>query len=109
MFIILQFILNFLASDKLLYIGQHVAEVAATSPHIAEEAISLIELEFESLEPVLNTYQGLNSKSIIHNELETKELGTKIPGKTNLAEHIQHKLGDPEEAFKHAEVIVKES
>ena len=98
---------NVLASDKLLYIGQPVAAVAATSSHIAEEAISLIELEYETLEPVLNTTQGLSSKSIIHQELETKELGTKVPGKTNLAEHIQHKLGDPEEAFKHAEIIVE--
>ena len=98
---------NVLASDKLLYIGQPVAAVAATSSHIAEEAISLIELEYETLEPVLNTTQGLASKSIIHQELETKELGTKVPGKTNLAEHIQHKLGDPEEAFKHAEIIVE--
>ena len=98
---------NVLASDKLLYIGQPIAAVAATSSHIAEEAVGLIELEFETLEPVLNTTQGLNSKSIIHQELETKELGTKVPGKTNLAEHIQHKLGDPEEAFKHAEIIVE--
>jgi len=98
---------NVLASDKLLYIGQPVVAVAATSPHIAEEAISLINLEFETLEPVLNTTQGLNSNSIIHEELQTKELGAKIPGNTNLAEHIQHKLGDPEEAFKHAEVIVE--
>ena len=33
---------NVLAHDKVLYIGHAVAAVAATSPHIAEEALKLI-------------------------------------------------------------------
>ena len=38
---------NGMASDKVLYKGHALAGVAATSPHIAEEALSLIEVEYE--------------------------------------------------------------
>jgi CO/xanthine dehydrogenase Mo-binding subunit len=44
---------NVLASDKALYAGHAVADVAATSIHIAEEAAGLIQVEYEPLPPVL--------------------------------------------------------
>ena len=42
--------LNVMAKDKVLYDGHAVAAVAATSPHIAEEALKLIDQVIE--EPV---------------------------------------------------------
>ena len=45
---------NFLAGDKVLYRGHAVAAVAATSPHIAEEALALIQVEYEELPPVMD-------------------------------------------------------
>ena len=44
---------NIMASDKVLYKGHAIAAVAATSPHIAEEALALIQVEYEELPPVL--------------------------------------------------------
>src|SRR5438445_3003197 len=44
--------LNILARRKVLYDGHAVAAVAATSPHIAEEALKLIEVEYEALPAV---------------------------------------------------------
>ena len=44
---------NVMAREKALYQGHAVAAVAATSPHIAEEALALIEVEYEVLPPVL--------------------------------------------------------
>ena len=43
---------NCLAHDKALYRGHAVAAVAATSPHIAEEALKLIKVEYEPLPAV---------------------------------------------------------
>ena len=43
---------NVLANDKVLYKGHAVAAVAAISPHIAEEALNLIEVDYEVLPPV---------------------------------------------------------
>src|SRR5437016_6213914 len=45
---------NVMASDKALYQGHAVAAVAATSPHIAQEACKLIEVDYEVLPPVLD-------------------------------------------------------
>ena len=44
---------NIMAADKVLYKGHAIAAVAATSPHIAEEALALIQVEYEELPPVL--------------------------------------------------------
>src|SRR5262249_38084371 len=45
---------NRLAKDKVLYHGHPVAAVAAISPHIAEEALNLIEVEYQELPPLLD-------------------------------------------------------
>ena len=45
---------NILASDKVLYKGHAVAAVAATSRHIADEAVALIEVDYEVLPAVLD-------------------------------------------------------
>ena len=44
---------NILASDKVVYKGHAVAAVAATDPHEAEEALKLIEVQYEPLPPCL--------------------------------------------------------
>ena len=45
---------NVLANKKVLYKGHAVAAVAATDPHTAEEALELIDVEYEVLAPVLD-------------------------------------------------------
>ena len=40
---------NILAGDKVLYQGHAIAAVAATSAHVAEEAVELIEVDYEVL------------------------------------------------------------
>ena len=42
---------NCLAADKVLYKGHAVAAVAATNPHVAEEALSLIDVDYEVFSP----------------------------------------------------------
>jgi len=50
--------MNILAHDKVLYDGHAIAAVAATSPHIADEALRLIEVEYEVLPPVMTVEAG---------------------------------------------------
>jgi CO/xanthine dehydrogenase Mo-binding subunit len=45
---------NILARKMLLYSGHAVAAVAATSPYIAEDALGLMDVEYEVLPPVLD-------------------------------------------------------
>ncbi|TAK53745.1 MAG: xanthine dehydrogenase family protein molybdopterin-binding subunit [Gammaproteobacteria bacterium] len=48
-----------LATDKVRFVGEPVAAVAATSRHIAEDALELIEVEYEPLPPVATAAEAL--------------------------------------------------
>ncbi|MBI3962571.1 MAG: xanthine dehydrogenase family protein molybdopterin-binding subunit, partial [Deinococcus sp.] len=54
---------NILASDKVLYKGHAVAAVAAINPHVAEEALKLIDVEYEVLPPVLDVRQAMKENA----------------------------------------------
>ena len=57
-----------LATEKALFHGHAVAAVAATDPHIAEDALHLIEVEYEVLPAVLSVHDAMDPKtlSLIH-------------------------------------------
>ncbi|MCI0437858.1 MAG: molybdopterin-dependent oxidoreductase, partial [Chloroflexi bacterium] len=99
---------NVLASDKALYKGHAIAGVAATSPHIAEEALKLIEVEYEVLPPVITVMDAMkNGATILHEGLKTEELGKKTNRVSNVARHFQHVKGDVEQGFKEADIILE--
>ncbi len=99
---------NILASDKALYKGHAIAAVAATSPHIAEEACELIDVEYEVLPPVLEVRQAMESDApILHENLRTSSLGETGDKPSNIASHFQHKKGDIDKGFDEADVIIE--
>ena len=99
---------NVLASDKALYKGHVVAGVAATSPHIAGEAIGLIDVKYEVLPPVLNAQEAMaDDASILHEGLRTEEFGETGDKPSNVASHFQHVLGELEKGLAEADVIVE--
>ncbi len=99
---------NILASDKALYRGHAVAGVAAVSPHIAEEAARLIEVDYEVLPPVITVEDAMaDGAPILHAGLKTKELGEETDNVSNVADHFQHKKGDTAKGFAEADVVVE--
>ncbi len=99
---------NVLARDKVLFHGHAVAAVAATSPHIAAEALALIKVDYEVLPPLLDVRQAMHDEApILLDDLRTDELGKKGDKPTNIARHIQHKRGDLEQGFAEAAVVVE--
>lgn len=99
---------NVLARDKVLYHGHAVAAVAATSPHIAEEALELIKVDYEVLPPVLDVRRAMRDDApVLLEELRTDEMGQKLEGPTNVASHIQHERGDLEQGLREAVAIVE--
>jgi xanthine dehydrogenase molybdenum-binding subunit len=99
---------NIFASDKALYKGHAVAAVAATSPHIAEEACALIDVEYEVLPPVLEVRRAMESDApLLHESLKTTSMGETADEPSNVASHIQHKLGDPDKGFAEADVVIE--
>ena len=98
---------NILASDKALYKGHAIAAVAATSPHIAEEACELIDIEYEVLPPVLEVRQAMEPDApILHENLRTSSLGETGDKPSNVASHFQHKKGDIDKGFDEADIII---
>ena len=59
-----------LAVDKVRYVGEPVAVVLASDPHVAEEAAHLISAEYEELPAVFDEVEAMTSKAIVHDELK---------------------------------------
>ncbi len=99
---------NVMASDKVVYHGHAVAAVAATNPHIAEEALGLIEVEYEVLPPVMDVLKAMEEDSpLLHDDLYTDELGEKSAKPSNVASHSRHVLGDINQGFAAADHILE--
>ena len=99
---------NVLASDKALYKGHAVAGVAAVSAHVAQEAADLIEVDYEVLPPVITVEDAMaDGATILHDDLQTEELGEQTDTVSNVAQHFQHKKGDTEAGFAEADVLLE--
>ncbi len=97
--------MNILARGKVLYDGHAIAAVAATSPHIAEEALKLIDVQYEVLPPVMTVDAAMKPGApILLSDLRNKEEGNK---QTNVASHLQFKRGDLEAGFKAADFVIE--
>src|SRR4051812_7281324 len=59
-----------LAIDKVRYVGEPVAVVLASDPHVAEEAVHLIRAEYEELPAVYDEVEAMTSKAIVHDVLK---------------------------------------
>ncbi len=84
--------------DVVRYVGDAVAIVAAESPEIAAQALDLIEVEYEPLQPVTTPIQALQPDApVLHPEHPTG----------NLLKHIKVRHGEVEQGFAEADVIVE--
>ena len=99
-----------LATDKVRYVGEPVAVVLASDPHVAEEAVHLIEAEYEELPAVYDEVEAMTSKAIVHDAL--KPAGTfpdlkHLKGRknTNIALDFRLRRGDLPAALKRADHV----
>jgi xanthine dehydrogenase molybdenum-binding subunit len=109
---------NVLALDKVLYKGHAVAAVAAVSSHVAQEALALIDVDYEPLPPVLDALEAMREDApLLHERLMTlSNPGFRVgstraeddPSKgSNIANHFDFRLGDVELGFQEADVILE--
>jgi CO/xanthine dehydrogenase Mo-binding subunit len=99
-----------LAIDKVRYVGEPVAVVLASDPHVAEEAVHLITAEYEELPAVYGEVEAMTSKAIVHDVL--RPAGTfpdlkhlKDRRNTNVALDFHLRRGDAAAAMKKAERV----
>ncbi len=99
---------NTLARDKVLYVGHAVAAVAARTPHVAEQALELIAVEYDVLPPVLDVLVAAQGDApLLHPGLRTRSLAGTDSKPSNIASHFQHLHGDPAQGFAQAGIIVE--
>ena len=108
---------NVMAREKALYRGHAVAAIAADSPHLAEEALALIEVDYEVLPAVLTAAEAMAPGApAVHERLVTLSNPAQRSGGwadedagdgSNISNHFQFRLGDPEAGFAEADAIVE--
>ena len=84
-----------LCYDKVRYVGDAVAIVAAETPQLARQALELIEVEYEPLPVVTDPEQALAPDA------------PKVHQQGNLLKHIKVRKGDVTQGFAEADVIVE--
>lgn len=100
--------INIMARGMVFYDGHVVAAVAATSPHLAEEAVSLIKVEYELLPHVQEVLAAMKDDApILHPDLRTGGTPEKSDKQTNVANQVRFARGDLEAGFKAADVIAE--
>ena len=102
------------AVDKVRYVGDIVAAVAATQPNIAEEAVELIDVEYQELPSVYESEEALDEAApILHEKLQMAaegmpDLPVHLEGGTNLCNHVRVEKGDIERGFSESDQIFEE-
>ena len=93
---------------KVQYKGHAVAAVAAASPHVAEEALGLIKVEYETLPAVMSVLEAMKDDApLVLEGVYTNSMGKKSDKPSNIATHIHFEKGNVDEAFEKADVVIE--
>ncbi|MEM3053899.1 MAG: xanthine dehydrogenase family protein molybdopterin-binding subunit [Candidatus Caldarchaeum sp.] len=88
-----------MAVKKVRFVGEPVAAVVAESAYQARDAVELIDVEYEPLEPVVNPMKVLSGEGpLIHEEAGT-----------NIAAMVDYNYGDYDSAAAQADRIIRTS
>ena len=103
-----------LAIGKVLFVGEPVAVVLASDPHVADEAVQQIVAEYEELPAVFDEVEAAENKTLVHQEL--RPAGTfadlkHLKGRkgTNIALDFRLRRGDVDKALASAEHVFEHS
>ena len=95
----------FSLDNKVRFVGDRVAFVAAETAEIADLALSKIKVEYEALEAILDSEDSMKPGAIqIHDEPEYVNFADSDPTR-NLAAEIRIDIGDVEKGFAEADRI----
>ena len=85
----------FLRDNVVRFIGDPVLAIAAEDEETAEEALSLVEVEYEPLPVLLDPFEAIKEENI------------KIHRRGNIAFQVTKTYGDIEKGFREAEIIIE--
>src|SRR5947199_603507 len=100
--------LNCMAKGKVLYEGHAVAAIAATSPAIAEQALDLIEVDYEVLPHVMDVEAAMAPDApLLHDNVFTAGIEPKPTKPSNITKMVRFAKGDVEAGFKEADIVIE--
>jgi putative selenate reductase molybdopterin-binding subunit len=96
---------TYLLDSKMRLVGDRVAAVAAENRAVAEEALRLIEVEYEVLPAILEIEQAMiDGAPVIHDEPDSKGIHD---AQHNLAGYILKEIGNVEDGFRESDLIIE--
>ncbi|MBM2827153.1 MAG: aldehyde oxidase and xanthine dehydrogenase molybdopterin binding protein [Dehalococcoidia bacterium] len=115
--------LAILAYDEALFYGQPIAAVVATAVDIAEEALSLLEVEYQELPVVVDPVEAMKDDSPptrrpveMDSAEEQEHMTMAVTGEVkepqqnpNIAQHLVFERGDIEKGFAEADVVIEKT
>ena len=86
---------NVMAREKALYEGHAVAAVAAISKSVAEEAASLIEIDYEVLPHVIDVDEAMKPDApLLFEDMITRGIEPAPTKPSNISKRVEFKIGD---------------
>jgi CO/xanthine dehydrogenase Mo-binding subunit len=97
--------------DKVRYIGDRVAAVAAETREAAEEALNLVEVEYEQLPAVFDVLEAMKPDApVLHDNAPSYDgapADIMVAGGTNVLNKLTWGKGDIEKGFREADLVLE--
>jgi len=101
---------NILAREKVLYEGHAIAAVAATTPAIAEEALRLIEVDYDVLPHVIDVDDAMKVDApLLFADMITRGVEPAPVHPSNISKRFEFKIGNLDAGFASADEVVEMS
>jgi carbon-monoxide dehydrogenase large subunit len=95
-----------LARDRVRFIGEKVAVVAAADPDVAEEALGAIDVEYEDLPAIIDLTRALDGDApVVHENPGAYEGAPAERPHPNVQSVVRFKLGDIAAGFRQADRV----
>jgi CO/xanthine dehydrogenase Mo-binding subunit len=99
---------NIMAREKVLYEGHAVAGVAAINPRIAEEALALIDVEYEVLPHVIDVDDAMaDDAPLLFEDMIPRGIEPVPTKPSNISKRLEFKIGDVDAGFAAADVVIE--
>lgn len=102
-------VLNLFAEDKVTYQGQKIAAIAAVSPEIAEDALRLVEVDYELLPAYVDPCEAAKPDAIMIQEGIEPVEGPHGETLHNVAGESHHEEGDVAQGFQEADHVFEDT
>jgi CO/xanthine dehydrogenase Mo-binding subunit len=99
---------NIIAREKALYEGHPVAAIAAVSKSVAEDAAALLEIDYEVLPHVIDVDEAMKPDApLLFEDMITRGIEPAPTKPSNISKRLEFQIGDLEQGFAEADVVVE--